>query len=534
MFRILKPTKDTYITNRIINNKFRAIDANVGQAGTLDLFKLYDESSIASGTSVDSLHYGTQSGSRPIELSRLLIKFDLDPLHKLTGSTLNIGSPTFNCTLKLFDVYGGQPTPSNFKVVLHPLSQAFDEGIGRDIFHYADVDSCNFLTASVLNSSASLWYMSGANASGLLGSRDIDIISSGNLYTDDPAKIIQLWKQQTFNKGDEDLSMDVTQILSATLVGLIPDHGFRLSFSGSRWPGESEETDNKSRFVKRFASRHSVNTRIRPRLEVRINDTLQDNTKNFEFDVSGTIFFNNYSRGQLSYILSGTSATEIKGSDCITARLVSGSFSKLITGSQYSVGSNFITGVYSASFAISSFEDSTLRSHIINAGSASFNVYWGSISDGLQQAAVGYLTSSLMVKSPTRTAFGQSLSVYQPIITNAKSFYLSDEKVRLRLFIRDQSEIIKHRKLPREVASKILNKVHYRIVDMYSGDIIIPFDETYNATLLSTDSYGNYFDIYMDSLDVGRVYQVDLKLIDSGMTQVFENITNFRVDPATS
>jgi hypothetical protein len=190
--------------------------------------------------------------------------------------------------------------------------------------------------------------------------------------------------------------------------------------------------------------------------------------------------------------------------------------------------------VYSASFAISSFEDSTLRSHIINAGSASFNVFWGSISDGLQNATVGYLTSSLVVKSPTRTAFGQSLSVFQPIITNAKPVYLSDEKVRLRLFIRDQSEIIKYKKLPREAESKILSKVHFRVIDMYSGDIIIPFDETYNATLLSTDAYGNYFDIYMDSFDVGRVYQIDLKLIDSGMTQVFENVTNFRVDPTTS
>ena len=77
MFRILKPKKDTYITNRIINNKFRAIDANVGQAGTLDLFKLYNESSIASGTSVSSLNMGTLSASNPIELSRLLIKQSL-------------------------------------------------------------------------------------------------------------------------------------------------------------------------------------------------------------------------------------------------------------------------------------------------------------------------------------------------------------------------------------------------------------------------------------------------------------------------
>ena len=43
MYRILTASKDTYITNKIINNSFRATDANLGSAGTLDLFKLYDE-----------------------------------------------------------------------------------------------------------------------------------------------------------------------------------------------------------------------------------------------------------------------------------------------------------------------------------------------------------------------------------------------------------------------------------------------------------------------------------------------------------
>ena len=46
MYRILTASKDTYITNKIIDNSFRASDANVGEAGTLDLFKLYDENKI--------------------------------------------------------------------------------------------------------------------------------------------------------------------------------------------------------------------------------------------------------------------------------------------------------------------------------------------------------------------------------------------------------------------------------------------------------------------------------------------------------
>ena len=47
MYRILSASKDAYITNKIINQSFRATDANVGQAGTLDLFKLYDENKLS-------------------------------------------------------------------------------------------------------------------------------------------------------------------------------------------------------------------------------------------------------------------------------------------------------------------------------------------------------------------------------------------------------------------------------------------------------------------------------------------------------
>ena len=92
MYRRLKARKDTYITNKIIRNSFRATDANVGEGATLDLFKLYNENKISGD--------GT-----PIELTRILIKFDLNPLRALTGSILDISSDSFRCDLKLFDVF---------------------------------------------------------------------------------------------------------------------------------------------------------------------------------------------------------------------------------------------------------------------------------------------------------------------------------------------------------------------------------------------------------------------------------------------
>ena len=63
MYMVFTASKDTYITNKIMNNSFRVTDANVGRASTIDLFKLYGESVIA----------GTEN---PTELSRALIYFN--------------------------------------------------------------------------------------------------------------------------------------------------------------------------------------------------------------------------------------------------------------------------------------------------------------------------------------------------------------------------------------------------------------------------------------------------------------------------
>ncbi len=114
MYRILPADKDAYITNKIIHSSrpslSRSTDANVGQAGTIDLFKLYNETPVPVGTS-------------GIEISRALLHFDLDRIRSLTGSLINISDSSFKCYVSLKDVYGGQTVPSNFSLSLYPLAK---------------------------------------------------------------------------------------------------------------------------------------------------------------------------------------------------------------------------------------------------------------------------------------------------------------------------------------------------------------------------------------------------------------------------
>ena len=357
MYRIISGSKDTYITNRIINNTFRATDANVGLAGTLDLFKLYDESTISGETS-------------PIEFSRLLIKFDYGPIQTLINNgEIDIDSNSFNVTLKLKDVYGGQTTPANFKIIAMPLAKNFDEGKGRDIVNFADVGATNFITASYSNGSANAWDISGARASGSLGSSNLDVYISGSLAGPSGTSIVNLTAEKYFATGKEDLELDITTTVSASLSGQMTNHGFVIAYSGSY------ETDAKTYFVKRFGSINASNIYDRPSMIVKYDDSILDNHRNFVFDVTGSLFLNNFHRGVRSNILSGTSATQVSGLDCMKLILKSGSYASTHSVSQHKVGNNFKTGIYSASFAISEYHADLIH-NAKSARSASFTQIW--------------------------------------------------------------------------------------------------------------------------------------------------------------
>ena len=88
----------------------------------------------------------------------------------------------------------------------------------------------------------------------------------------------------------------------------------------------TDETDGKSRFVKRFASRHVANPHIRPRIEVSFDDSIQDNHGNFLFDVTGSLFLQNYVRSDRANIVSGSALEEVTGDDCMTLKLKKGDF----------------------------------------------------------------------------------------------------------------------------------------------------------------------------------------------------------------
>jgi hypothetical protein len=507
MYRLLKCSKDAYVTNKFINGS-RSLDANVGQAGTLDLFKLYNETTV------------TDPSGSGIELSRLLVKFDLDPLFDLTSSILDINSPSFKCYMNLKDVYGGQVVPSNFTVVAIPMALDWDEGRGSDVVAYRDIDTANFLSAS----SVALWNSSGASATGSVGTANLDAYVLRN-----SASIVC---SQTFDRGDEDLLIDITTIVSGTIAGWLPDYGIRLSFTSS------QEEDSVTRFVKRFGSRHVKDTSLKPRLVVKYNDAISDDNQMLFFDVSNTLFFYNNYRGTSRNFFSG--AVEITGSNSLILTLATShsvtyqtssyqtnfsasvsyftsslqTYTQSFTGSQLFIGGNAITGVYYCTFTPSS--NNTFFSGSFPVG---FSQFWQSL-DG----TVTYVTGNFVQVDKIN---GGNTSVQEKNlvtnVTNLKDFYTADEVSRLRVFVQDyNTEVVSYR-VPQLAKPAVFKNMHWRLLEAFSRDVIIPFDMDTNATLLSSDASGMYFDLYMSDLDLNHVYELEFMIRENGKDYLIVN-----------
>lgn len=510
MFKILRPIKDAYITNRVVDS-FLADGANTGGAASLDLFKLYGITSTNEGATT----------SPNVEMSRLLIQFDLSPLRALVASGhVDPGSPTFSCKLHLHDVYGGQPNPSNFNVSVFPLSSSFDEGMGRDVVLYSDNDTCNWLTSSIASGS---WFATGCGMGGTT-TAPCDYLTASTLIPG-----ISLKSTQTFIDGTEDLDVDVTAAVSATIAGLLPDAGFRISYDATL------ENNTSTYFVKRFAARGAFNEDLRPKLYVRYDDSIQDDTDNLYMDSTSYLFLYNYVRSAPGNLTSGSLLTQITGSNSLILEMQTpisgGSYSLFFTGSQHVRGRFPVTGLYSASVLIPS-NDARLKPQWQTSGSITFTPIWRSF-DGLTTYLTGSTIKAFLPQRGAKSIDSRNFVV--SILGLHKSYRQTDQTVlRVNIFDYTAPELIRAVKLPVELPGVVVRDVHYQLRDVSTDRIAIPFDLTTNSTRVSNDSSGMYFKLDVSSLTPGHSYVIDVMIVTGDNQQLYEAASGaFRVDAST-
>ena len=106
-----------------------------------------------------------------------------------------------------------------------------------------------------------------------------------------------------------------------------------------------------------------------------------------------------------------------------------------------------------------------------------------------------------------------------------------DEVLKVEFFVTDRNAKQKVYKVPYRLKSTILESMYYRIRDLDTNQIVIPFETSNNATKLSSDNNGMYFVLRTEVLPRGRNYVIDLLIKDFGQEQVFLGVgQGFRVE----
>tara|TARA_R110001592_G_scaffold33169_1_gene115320 strand:- start:11215 stop:12732 length:1518 start_codon:yes stop_codon:yes gene_type:complete len=497
-------SKDTYITNKIVAGTRRATTSNVGYASTIDMFKLYGENTLKGfkGTcdGVDTDEEASCSGTWDYnlpELSRGLIQFDLADLKTEIEKHAVVTNSSLKLKLVLKDIQGSQVSPSNFTLQLWPISRVWDEGIGDDVANFSSLSQSNWLKS---NESTS-WSQPGG-----------DWITSWNAADDSASADSRTYiATQDFVSGEEDLEMDITDwvkaLWSSGNTSVQNNYGWILKFS-------TEETEAKSYFVKRFASRHTRNPFLRPKLIASWEEYTLDDRLDFEADNANKIYVQNYVQSQ---------PTSLTGAP--TCTLSYSTYTSSSLGEAVSIAGKSQIGMYSAQFAAISSENSVLSPHLVVSGSLLLQEQW----------VVG-----------SKTVYSGSIKLVRPLarssdmprnlrfsIIDLKTKYSHLDVPKIRLFVRDRSLIDEPVRIPIKLESQVVQKVYYQIKDTNSLNILIPFSDSISvpdeSTRMSIDSSGMFFSFPVSVLPRGRTYTIDIAFYDRGERRIYESNQAFRV-----
>jgi len=103
-----------------------------------------------------------------------------------------------------------------------------------------------------------------------------------------------------------------------------------------------------------------------------------------------------------------------------------------------------------------------------------------------------------------------------------------DSKERFRLVGRDRYTTKTYSNTSADLTIKHLpTNSYWAIEDYQTGEKIIDYDTSY--TKISCDTGGNYFDLWLDQLEIERRYKIVVKSVSGSITKIFDNDLTFKV-----
>jgi len=465
---------DTTITNAFkANLTTRGVSGNMGQSDILEVFSIYGQSNPSSS-----------------ELSRVLVQFPIsDIIVDRNNATIPVsGSVTWY--LKLYNARHSDTVPKDFTLTVSAVSRSWNEGYGLDMEEYSDVGYANWISAA--------------------SSSDLSITnwtSEGGDYHVSPVK------NQYFNKGTEDLTLDVSDIVEQWIAGTKTNYGFGIKLTSS------QEQAAESFYTKRFFARGTEFWFKRPTLEARWNSVRRDNRGYFYASSSlasatdnlNTIYLYNVVRGRLANIPAiGTGNIYVRVYDN-----PSGSNTIAATPNNPVTGGWVSTGIYSASFALN-----TTASEVFDRW------FDSTLATCFHTGAIDVYSLNSQDYNPTNR--------YVVSCTNLKPIYYSEEQSRFRFFVRKKDwQPTIYTVATNFIPSEIIESASYKLVRVSDNLEVIPYGTgSLMHTGLSYDVSGSYFDLDMNTLEPDYSYQIKLTFYD-GVTNSWKeqpDTFKFRVE----
>ena len=255
MHRYFFTTKDTFInsgSNSITGEDFK--DKNTGQDEILELKKVFFDRTFSHQT-------------------RVLLQFDTDEIESYISSSVLPNDYKLN--LRLYETEGTSGLSEEYTIAAYPISESWDEGVGKEIDVPKTTDGCSWLYRKNRDGATEIeWQLESS-----LWTAGISTGSSGASYiAGDEAT-------QVFSAESPDLNMDITTIANKWFGGVNNNYGIMLvRLSGSR------ETSSGSFEDIKFFSRQT-NTIYSPKIELKWDDHLPATGSNTgsltTLDVSG-------------------------------------------------------------------------------------------------------------------------------------------------------------------------------------------------------------------------------------------------------
>lgn len=286
-----------------------------------------------------------------------------------------------------------------------------------------------------------------------------------------------------FDEGTEDLVINVTSFVSNWLSDPSSNAGLMIKLP------DSTTSEQRSYYTKMFYARGTSNFFKKPLLEARWKSQLTDHRKTFLSGQTNDIYLYNEVRGELSSLGNVTvSIYEELGGTPILAD---------------APATEDKTGIYVASIA------PTTSSSVL------YDVWY---NDGVE-VAQGSIT--VLQQAPSTTPSVSDLVVS---VLNNQDVHYSGQTSRFYFYIRekDWSPSI-YTVATSRPDSKVYDKLIYKISKVVTDEIIFDYDMTDEATTLSYDSNGNFFDLDISMLEPNYVYEIKLALFNV-MTKSYQEL----------